>query len=245
MSSLLVSVVMAVYNGERFVGEALDSILSQAHRPLEVIVVDDGSTDATAAVVAAFDSVHYVRQENAGQPAALNHGVRLATGALLAFNDADDVWTPDKLRVQIAALDTVDAPDAVFGHAEQFLEHDAPPSVAAGYSEARRIMPSQLPTAMLIRREAFDRVGNFNEAQRIGAVVDWYHRAVAAGLRSTMLDDVVVRRRLHADNIGWQQRDKAKEAYLDVVRQALARRRAAASAAVGTAYPAASPDEGT
>ena len=105
MTAPLVSAVMAVYNGERFVREAVDSVLGQAYRPLEVIVVDDGSTDGTAAVLQSMDGVRYVHQPNAGQPAALNHGIRLAGGALLAFNDADDVWTPDKLNRQMAAFD--------------------------------------------------------------------------------------------------------------------------------------------
>lgn len=239
MTAPLVSVVMAVYNGERYVRDAVASIIVQAHRPLELIVVDDGSTDGTAACLQDLDGVRYVRQDNGGQPSALNHGIRLASGTLLAFNDADDLWAPDKLRCQLAALAEDTTLDAVFGHAEQFLEPDAPPAVVAGLTEDRRIIPSQLPTSMLIRREAFDRVGGFDESSRIGAVVDWYHRAVGTGLRSRMLADVVVRRRLHANNIGWQQRDVAKSAYLDVVRRAVERRKAAAAAAAAAAASAA------
>ncbi len=231
MTAPLISVVMAVYNGERFVREAVTSILQQAHRPLELIVVDDGSTDGTAASLADLDGVRYVYQDNGGQPSALNHGIRLATGTILAFNDADDLWAPDKLRCQMACLAQDEALEAVFGHAEQFLESDAPAAVVAGLTDDRRIIPSQLPTAMLIRRVAFDRVGGFDESSRIGAVVDWYHRAVGAGLRTHMVSDVVVRRRLHANNIGWQQRAVAKNAYLDVVRRAVERRKAAADAA--------------
>jgi glycosyltransferase involved in cell wall biosynthesis len=224
-----ISVVLAVYNGERFVADAIDSIRSQSHLPLEIIVIDDGSSDGTPGQVAQFPDVRYIRQPNAGQPAALNAGIQLARGSLLAFNDADDLWMPTKLARQLEALVEDGQREAIFGHAEQFLEADAPPAVAAGLTEERRVIPSQLPTAMLIRRTAFDRVGPFNESQRIGAVVDWYHRATAAGLRTFMLPDIVIRRRLHADNLGWQQRAVAKEAYLDVIRNAIARRRDAAT----------------
>ena len=225
MTGLRVSAIMAVWNGERFVLEAIASMRGQTPPPDEIIVVDDGSTDGTARLVQACGGVRYIHQSNAGQAAALNRGIGLATGDLLAFNDADDVWTSRKLELQLGALAADPGLEAVFGHAEQFLEPDAPPAVMAALTEARRVIPSQLPTAMLIRRAAFDRVGPFEASRQIGAVVDWYHRAVSLGLRSRMLPEVVVRRRLHGNNIGWQRRDTAQADYLSVVRAALAWRR--------------------
>src|SRR5689334_9621809 len=99
----LVSCVVPVYNGERYLAEALDSILAQTHRPLQAIVADDGSTDGTAAVAAAYgDRVLVLRQANAGPAAARNLGLAAARGEYVAFLDADDLWHPRKLERQLA-----------------------------------------------------------------------------------------------------------------------------------------------
>lgn len=225
MTAPSVSVLIAVYNGERFLREAVESVLAQRHPALEVIVVDDGSTDGSAAVVTDLAGVQVIRQENAGQPAALNAALAVARGEFLAFNDADDLWTSGRLAAQLAALQADATLDAVFGHTEQFLEPDAPPSVAASLTEERRIRPSRLHTAMLIRRASFDRVGPFDEGLRVGGVVEWADRARRAGLHECMLPGIVLRRRLHGANIGLQQRDAARADYLALARAALARRR--------------------
>ena len=102
---MTVSVVIPTFNRAFQIGEAIRSVLQQTQPPSEVIVVDDGSTDDTADVCAAFGHpVRYVRQTNAGVSAARNHGARLAAGDLIAFIDSDDVWRPEKLAVQCAAL---------------------------------------------------------------------------------------------------------------------------------------------
>jgi glycosyltransferase involved in cell wall biosynthesis len=100
----LVSVIVAAYNAERFVGEAVESLLAQTHRHLEAIVVDDGSTDRTADVVRDIqgDRVRLLRQENAGPAAARNAGIATARGEYVAFLDADDLWLPDKTEKQLA-----------------------------------------------------------------------------------------------------------------------------------------------
>jgi glycosyltransferase involved in cell wall biosynthesis len=103
------SVIIPVYNGERFLAEALQSVLAQTLPPDEVIVVDDGSNDRTAQIVAeaaaqAAVSFQYVYQANQGSAAARSHGVRLARSELIAFQDADDLWSADKLAIQVALL---------------------------------------------------------------------------------------------------------------------------------------------
>jgi len=221
----MVSVVIGVFNGGPFLRAAVESVLTQRHTSLEVIVVDDGSTDDSAAGVADLPGVRIVAQANAGQPAALNHGVRLAAGTLLAFNDADDLWTPGRLAAQVTALDTDPSPDVVFGHVEQFADPSAPPGVVAALTDDRRIQPSRLHSAMLIRRSAFDRIGPFDESLRVGGVVEWADRSRAMGLRERMLPEVVLRRRLHGQNVGLRSRDAVRADYLTMVRAALERRR--------------------
>jgi glycosyltransferase involved in cell wall biosynthesis len=104
-SAPLVSVVMPVYNGARYLRQALESALTQTYRPLEIVVVDDGSTDDTPALLAEFgDKIRSIRQQNSGSAAARNAALRAARGELIAFLDADDLWLPRKLAVQVDYL---------------------------------------------------------------------------------------------------------------------------------------------
>jgi len=221
-----VSVILAVHNGERFIAEALRSILGQTRPPAEICVVDDGSTDGTAAAVTAFagEGLRLLRLDvNGGQAAALNRGVAATSGARLAFLDADDVWEADKLEHQGAALDAEPALDAVWGLMRERLIGAAaatlPPPRDGG------VRPAHLPSALCIRRPAFERVGGFDPRFTIGSVVDWYARACEAGLRQRVLDRVVYERRIHGDNVGIQQAHRRAD-YLHVVKSALDRRRA-------------------
>lgn len=100
-----VSVIIPAYNYARFLPEAIDSALSQTLKPLEVIVVDDGSTDDTEAVLERYaGEIHIIKQRNAGVSAARNAGIRASRGELIAFLDADDMWLPTKLERQVAHL---------------------------------------------------------------------------------------------------------------------------------------------
>jgi glycosyltransferase involved in cell wall biosynthesis len=105
MKESLISCIVPVYNGERYLGETLDSIFAQTYQPLEIIVVDDGSTDGTATVAASYGQrVRYLCQTNQGKAAARNRGFGAAQSEFIAFIDADDLWHPEKLTRQITRL---------------------------------------------------------------------------------------------------------------------------------------------
>jgi glycosyltransferase involved in cell wall biosynthesis len=222
-------VLIGVYNGAPYLGEAIDSVFGQTYRPLEVIVVDDGSTDDSAQIARGYgDDVVYAYQENAGNGSARNHAARLATGGLLAFMDADDRSTPTRLELQWAALDADPGLDVVFGQAREFL---SPELSAEQGASIRPPAPGPVPwlsaNLMLIRREAFARVGCFSETLRVGVTVDWCARAVDAGLKTAMLEHVLIERRIHLNNNGIRERD-SKSHYIYVMKAALDRRRALA-----------------
>jgi glycosyltransferase involved in cell wall biosynthesis len=223
----LISVMIGVYNAEPYLAEAIESVLAQDYVPLELIVVDDGSNDGSAEVAKSFPQVNYLFQENAGNGAARNRAVEAATGDLFAFVDADDRFTPGKLTLQKAALDSDPALDMVFGHVREFLSPELDEETRSALRPpAPEPMPWTAPNLMLIRRESFLRVGPFSTTYRVGVTVDWFARASEAGLRYAVLPEVVLERRLHTQNNGLRERG-ARTQYLDVIRAAMERRRAA------------------
>jgi glycosyltransferase involved in cell wall biosynthesis len=211
----LVSVIIPVFNGEHYVADAIVSVLAQRHHALEVIVVDDGSTDASADVVhrIADARCRLVQQPSSGAAAARNRGISESAGTLIAFLDADDVWTPDKLERQVHTLAAEPEIDMVFGHYVTFGSRRDASDARPGYSLG----------TMLVRRESFLKVGPLGTTWRVGEFIDWYARAEEAGLRHVMLPDVLLRRRAHDDNLTARQRHAAVD-YARIVRGIAARR---------------------
>jgi glycosyltransferase involved in cell wall biosynthesis len=223
-----ISVVIGVYNAEAYLAEAVDSVLMQDYRPLELIVVDDGSTDGSGEVAQRYEEVRLIQQANAGNGSARNTGLQAATGEFLAFLDADDRFTAGKLSLQMRALDEDPDLDMVFGHVQEFVSPELDEETRATIRPpAATPMPWTAPNLMLIRRASFDRVGLFSTAVRVGVTVDWFARADEAGLRHRILPQTVLERRLHTQNNGLRERDSRSQ-YLQVLKAALDRRRAAA-----------------
>jgi glycosyltransferase involved in cell wall biosynthesis len=215
----VVSAILAVRNGSRYLPRALESVLGQTRPPDEVIVVDDGSDDGSDEVARGFRGVTCLRIDRSGQGAALNRGVAASSGTHLAFLDADDEWVEGKLELQLGCFESDGTLDAVFGHVEQIVE--------TGDGDARSLGPSiaRLPGAMLITRPALLRGGPFAAELRLGMVVEWYARAKDAGLREVVLPDVVYRRRIHGGNMGILHAAERAE-YADMLKTVLDRRRA-------------------
>ena len=228
-----VSVVIPAHNAERYLGEALESVVAQTVPPFEVIVVDDGSTDSTAAVAQGYaPRVRVHSQPNAGIGPTRNRAVELAEGDLIAFLDADDLWTPRKLELQLAAMAEEPAPDLVFGQVEQFVDPHIDPADAARIDCPSGLQPGYLLGALLARRDAFARVGPFREDLRVGEFVDWMARAREVGLREVLLEEHVLSRRLHDTNQSRKDRGDMSD-FARVAKAALDRRRAAAAATNG------------
>jgi glycosyltransferase involved in cell wall biosynthesis len=227
--SLLVSVVINVYNGERYLAEAIESVFNQTHRPLELIVVDDGSDDGTAEVAKRYDKADYVHQERGGIGAARNLGVSRTRADYLAFLDADDRFVPDKLERQLAVLVADPEIDMVFGHMSEFLSPDLDPEAAARIRAPVRDAPWRMTNLMLVRRASFERAGGFSTDLKVAVGVDWYARAVDAGLREYVLPKVVLERRIHAANNGLLE-SSSRPQYLRVLKAHMDRRREADAA---------------
>jgi glycosyltransferase involved in cell wall biosynthesis len=218
-------VIIPVYNGQRYLAEAIKSVLAQTYRPLQTIVVDDGSTDDSALVAQSFGAaVELVHQEHSGAEAARNLGVQLARAPFLTFLDADDLWVEDKVARQMACLDVDPGLDLVSGYAAQFISPDLDPQLAKRIYCPAEPMPAPGPATMLIHRNAFLEVGLFEAKLQVGSTIQWYFRARERGLKELVLPDVLMKRRLHSQNQGVVLRN-ARVGYLRAVRQALERRR--------------------
>jgi len=198
-----VSVILPVYNGAPYLEEALRSVLAQTHSPYEILIIDDGSTDGSAQIAKGFgSSVKYHKQPHQGQSTARNHGVQLANGDTFAFLDADDLWVQDKLHSQIIAFEQNPQLDIVSGHVQQFYSPDLEEAFRKKIHCPKGSFPVYIGGAMLIKREAFFRVGLFETNLQVGVDMSWTLRAQEAKLNMSLLPQIVLKRRLHKNNKG-------------------------------------------
>jgi hypothetical protein len=202
----LVSIVIPCYNQGRYLGDAIASACRQSQRDVEVLVVDDGSTDDTAQVAAAHPVVTYVRQENAGTAAARNHGLRASRGEFVVFLDADDRLLPD--AVAIGATYLSDHPDAAFvtGHVRLIDEAGTPGVVPdqdhgpAGYAALLRWNYIWTPGVVTYRRSAVEAAGGFDPSAGGSADFELNVR-LARRLPIACHHQVVVEYRQHGANM--------------------------------------------
>ena len=220
-----ISVIVPVYNAQRYLAEAIQSILAQGRQPDEIIVVDDGSTDGSAAIAGKFaDKIRFFQQENKGAGAARNLGVKMCTGSLLAFLDADDTWTPNKLSLQLKTLDADPDLDFVLGTVHQFVSPELGKEARCSLRSELKTMPAYHVGAMLIKRPSFYNVGFFNEDLQLGEYIDWFNRAKHLELSYCVLDETVLGRRIHTHNQGIYKKAHLKD-YIAVLKSSLDRRR--------------------
>jgi glycosyltransferase involved in cell wall biosynthesis len=220
----LVSVIIPVYNCERYLAEAIESVLTQAYDHIEVIVVDDGSTDNSAAIVKNYEPLRYYFQPHGGIGVALNLGIKESRGSFFAFLDADDLWTNNKLIRQMKVFKHNPNPDIVFGHIMNFFSQEMDEETRRTLKSSNESIPGYCKGSMVIKREAFLSVGPFATNWELGDFFDWYLRAMEKGLTSLMLPEVVLRRRIHSSNKVIRDRNHQTD-YIRILKAALDRRR--------------------
>ncbi len=232
MSGPTVSVVIPVYNGEAFLWEALESVAWQTRPVLEIIAIDDGSTDRSARILECFRGVTILRQANAGVAAARNAGIARARGEIIALLDADDIWTPDKIEQQVGALLAEPGTEICFGHHRDFAEEGVDPRRFVRLATFGDSLPSAIPSLWVAWGETFATVGGFDPALRVAEDVDWLLRARDLPVTETWVQEVLLLRRLHGHNLTGNAKE-AQAGLLMVLRASL-RRRAQSAAPQGT-----------
>lgn len=220
----LISVVMALYNGAAFLREALESVRRQTYPRLELIAVDDGSTDESSDIAKSYGPTHHVRHPNRGIAASRNRGVKLASGEMLAFLDQDDTWPPDKIARQFEYLK--ENPDVSIVLSKERL------IFAEGYHSSywanHRLMAddhvSVVPGAWLVRKQLFEVVGPFDGAFTIGDDFDWLMRALDSGAQYGVVEETLLFKRLHDANAS-RRIEVARVEILAAMRASIHRRR--------------------
>jgi glycosyltransferase involved in cell wall biosynthesis len=227
-----VSCIIAVYNGETYLHEAIDSLLAQDYPDLEIIMVNDGSTDGTADVIRRYGGrLRVLNQVNRGVSIARNRGVEISTGQLLCFLDADDRLDPRKLKMQVAELCADHELDFCDCHTSNFWSPELSAETREQDPRYRGLawwkeFPAHLST-WLFRRELWDRVGGFQAQLRYAEDFDWFSRACDLPIRRLRLAEVLTYRRLHTDNVSARCRDEQVTSVAGMLKAHLARKRSA------------------
>jgi glycosyltransferase involved in cell wall biosynthesis len=222
----LVSVIIPVYNGARFLGAALESVFAQTYRPIEVIVVDDGSADDSGVIAQSFPEVRYVRQQNEGVAAARNNAIQIARGEFLAFLDQDDLWTPEKLKVQVDHLLNNPELGYTLTHLQFFLEPGTTLPPWFKKELLTTVHPGWVLGTLVVRRTVFDQVGDFATAYSAANDSDWFFRAKAAEIPMVVVPELLLRKRIHEANDSGRAKEILSE-LLKVVKTSLDRQRSA------------------
>lgn len=224
--SVSVSVVIAVRDVERYLGAALGSILDQTRPVDEIIVVDDGSTDSSADIADAVGHrVRVIRTEPRGVSAARNTGIAAASGEVIALCDADDLFAADKIERQLAHIDDVAAPIAVFCGMSEFISPELDPSAIRARAPQEFVARVRLTSGLLATRAAYDATGPFDTTRTVTDWVEWCDRLCdVADVRYA--DGVLLHRRIHDANASLRSGQQSSE-WAHVLYDHLRRRRPA------------------
>jgi glycosyltransferase involved in cell wall biosynthesis len=226
-----ISAVVTAYNCAAFIAEAIDSILAQTRPVDEIVVIDDGSTDETAQVVASYatSGVRYVRQENQGAGAARNRGIQETKGELIAFLDGDDIWLPDKIAKQLDYL--TKHPDVVLVSGYQWWwdvgknERKIKPYGLPPHTDiAQEILVQNVvgnPSMVLMRRWIIDKVGLFNPGLRWGQDWEFWIRMVASEAKIGFIPEPVIIYRWHRSNLSHDRQWERLACFFGISRQSI------------------------
>ena len=219
-----VSIIIPVYNGEAFLAEAVTSIHRQGYQPLEILIVDDGSTDRTAEIAQRLNgNVRYLFQPNSGPASARNRGLKMACGNVIGFLDADDLWTEKKLEWQLTRLAEGSTVEIVLGYTQRMWKSTAQTEASEALQLTEPALALSLGAA-LVRKSVFEKMGIFDESLRYCDDWDWFMRAREIGIQMAIHPQVVLFYRRHGENLT-NQTETGNRYFTRILKQSLDRRR--------------------
>ncbi len=205
-SNDLVSVIIPVYNGEHYIEQAIYSVINQTYKFLEIILIDDGSTDRSKNIIKSIQTeqvsrkINYFYQKNQGVAIARNQGISHSKGEYIAFLDQDDIWMPNKLSLQIKFLKDNPNIDFVLGKQKIFLEEGIPQPKWLRPQYLTEEITAYLLGVLLTRKSIFRKIGCFDQTYKYGNDYDWFLKAIDKKLPYHILDEVILLKRIHDCN---------------------------------------------
>ena len=195
--------MIAVKNGERFVAQAIESVLAQTYTNHEIIVVDGRSTDASRQIAGSYKNVRLLEQSGEGFADAWNIGISAAEGELIAILDSDDWWSRDKLSAQVELFSREPETDYVITRMRFVLEsgHTPPPGFKPELLEMDHI--AYMPSALLVRKSVFEKFGKFTTDLKIASDVEWFARVKDQNLVLGVVPEVLLFKRVHDANLSY------------------------------------------
>ena len=195
-----ISVILPIYNGEKYLRDCIESIINQSIIPKEILIIDDGSTDKSAAIALQYPQLRYHKTLNKGVANARNIGLEMASFDWIAFIDQDDLWTCDSLKSRMHALKDATHSKIVIGRQKWFLfGMDTPPSWVK-----KELMQDSLDGYLLgcslIHKDLFELYGNFDDSFRFASDFDWLFRLKDAAENFIQVEDIVLEKRIHELN---------------------------------------------
>jgi glycosyltransferase involved in cell wall biosynthesis len=219
-----VSVIIPVYNGSKYLATTLETVLGQTYPLHEIIVIDDGSTDSSPAILSGYgERLRLTRQSNRGVAEARNAGLRQATGDLIAFIDQDDLWPADRTRILVEALQANPTALVAAGQVEVLYERARPPSPFENFGTGIREF---YVGSLMIKKEVFDILGPLHTGIGYADDVDFMMRRREAKIATVYVDQVTLRYRMHEENTSGD-RDLTIQHLMAALRESLHRRRKA------------------
>ncbi|MDZ8188161.1 MAG: glycosyltransferase [Nostoc sp. ChiSLP02] len=224
MNQGLVSVIIAIKNGERYLAAAIDSVIAQTYKCYEIIVIDGNSTDNTEKIAKSYKQVRYVSQPSQGIANAYNLGIDLAQGEFISFISHDDLWTPDKLTIQVNYL--LDRPEIQYtiARVKFFLEEgfSIPPGFRPELLIGDRI--AYIMETLVVRKTIFAQIGMLNPELSVAEDVDWFARASDRQVLHMAIQKVLLYKRVHDSNLSLTSSINNQN-LLSILRQSIKRKR--------------------
>ncbi len=210
--NFLVSVIIPVYNGEKYLGEAIESVLVQKLKPLEIIVIDDGSEDDTYKIAEAFSGhIRYFSQNRMGTGYSRNRGIVLSKGNFMAHLDSDDKWEKKKLLLQYEVFKQDNDVEIVGGFMRSFYSPEIDPEEMKNIYCPPNPVPGFSASVIVVKKTSYSKVGLFRTGIDNTPDLEWFIRAREKGLKEKMIDKILCHRRLHKSNTGIRNRDTNRD----------------------------------
>jgi glycosyltransferase involved in cell wall biosynthesis len=208
-----VSVIIVVKNGEKYLRDAIESVLCQTLAPSEILLVDGRSTDGTKTIARSYPEIRILNQVKSGLANARNFGIEHAAHELIAFLDHDDLWAPNKLELQMEVFLQDPEIGYCYGQVQLFLEEGI--ERRAGFEEHhfRHEQIGRTPGTLIARKSLFDKIGVFDPKYAIACDVDWFTRAADLNAKAAFISEILLYKRIHATNLSSNVRTNKKELF--------------------------------